>query len=85
MAKVKVIKEFRDKDRFSVVYTVGETFEFEAERAQALVKRGLVEVIGRKKRETAEVKEDEAETTDAKETEAETTTDTETTEVKEDE
>lgn len=75
MAKVKVIKEFRDKDRFSVVYPVGETFEFEAERAQALVKRGLVEVIGRKKRETAEVKEDEAETT----------TDTETTEVKEDE
>ena len=31
MAKVKVIKEFRDKDRFSVVYPVGETFEFEAE------------------------------------------------------
>lgn len=74
MAKVKVIKEFRDKDRFSVVYPVGETFEFEAERAQALVKRGLVEVVGRKKRD-ASVKEDEPET-QAK---------AETTEVKEDE
>lgn len=62
MAKVKILKAFRDKDRFSVVYPVGETFEFEAERAQALVKRGLVEVIGKKKRETTEVKDEDAET-----------------------
>lgn len=62
MAKVKVLKAFRDKDRFSVVYPVGETFEFEAKRAQALADRGLVELIGKKKRETAEVKENDAET-----------------------
>lgn len=61
MAKVKILKAFRDKDRFSVVYPVGETFEFETQRAQALAERGLVEVLGRKKRETAEVKENEAE------------------------
>lgn len=75
MAKVRILKAFRDKDRFSVVYPVGGTFEFETQRAQALEARGLVEVLGRKKRETAEVKESEAENQ----------TDAETAEVKENE
>lgn len=68
MAKVKVLKAFRDKDRFSVVYPVGETFEFEAKRAQALADRGIVEFVGKKKRETAEVKENDAETQSKTET-----------------
>lgn len=75
MAKVKILEAFRDKDRFSVVYPVGETFEFEAKRAQALEARGLVEILGRKRRETTEVKEGGAEAQ----------ADAETTEVKEDE
>lgn len=60
--KVKILKEFRDKDRFTVVYPVGETFEFEAKRAQTLADRGLVELLGKKRRETAEVKENDVET-----------------------
>lgn len=59
MAKVKILKAFRDKDRFSVVYPVGETFEFDTQRAQALEQRGLVEVLGKKKREATKVKENE--------------------------
>lgn len=45
MAKVRIIKEFRDRDRFSKVYPVGEVFEFESARAKSLLERGLVEPV----------------------------------------
>lgn len=41
--KVKVLKEFRDKNNFSKVYSVGTVNEFEAERAKNIVSRGLGE------------------------------------------
>lgn len=42
MMKVKVIKEFHDKDRFSKVYPVGTVCDFDDERAKTLISLGLV-------------------------------------------
>lgn len=39
--KVKVIKEFHDKDNFAKVYKVNEVYEFENNRAKDIISRGL--------------------------------------------
>lgn len=49
MAKVKVLKEFRDKFNFSKIYKAGDEVDgFEKARIASLVERGLVETIGSK-------------------------------------
>lgn len=60
MAAIKVIKEFRDKDRFNKAYLVGEILDFDKARAKALADRGLVEFIGRGAR-AAKVKNETSE------------------------
>jgi len=46
--KVTILKEFRDKDDFSKVYSADKEFEFTHERAELLSKLGLVELEGTK-------------------------------------
>ena len=41
MKKIIVTSEFRDRDNFAVVYKRGEAYEFEDERAESIVSRGL--------------------------------------------
>ena len=41
--KIKVIREFRDKDDFNKVYSAGSEYEFEASRAANIISRGLGE------------------------------------------
>lgn len=54
MAKVKVIKEFRDKYNYAKLYKPGEVIEnFDPARIADLVERGHVEVEGKKKDENA--------------------------------
>lgn len=43
--RVKVVKEFHDKDNFAVVYKVGDEIGFTEERAASLLALGLVEKI----------------------------------------
>lgn len=43
MITVRVLKEFRDKDDFAKVYSVGEILPFEKARSKDLISRGLVE------------------------------------------
>lgn len=38
---VKVVQKFRDKEDLSVLHEAGEVLEFEQERAQDVVERGL--------------------------------------------
>ena len=45
MTEVKVLVPFHDKDKFSIVYMVGEQKAFDNDRAAALAARGLVEII----------------------------------------
>ena len=45
MKDIKVLKEFHDKDNFSKVYSVGKVYQFEAERAENIVARGLGEYV----------------------------------------
>ncbi len=45
MITVRIKQEFRDKDRYSVIYPAGELRAFEDERAKSLVKRGLAEFV----------------------------------------
>lgn len=40
---VKAVKKFRDKEDLTVVHEAGEVLEFDAERAQDVVERGLAE------------------------------------------
>lgn len=40
---VKVVQKFRDKENLSVQHEAGEVLEFEQERAQDVVERGLAE------------------------------------------
>ena len=40
---VKAVMKFRDKEDLSVVHEAGEVLEFDAERAQDVVERGLAE------------------------------------------
>ncbi len=40
---VKVVTKFRDKENLTVMHEAGEVLEFEAERAQDVVERGLAE------------------------------------------
>lgn len=40
---VKVVQKFRDKEDLSVLHEAGEVLEFEQERAQDVVERGLAE------------------------------------------
>ena len=40
---VKAVTRFRDKEDLTVVHEAGEVLEFEAERAQDVVERGLAE------------------------------------------
>ena len=40
---VKAVMKFRDKEDLTVVHEAGEVLEFEAERAQDVVERGLAE------------------------------------------
>lgn len=43
--KVKIIKEFRDRDDFSRVYSVGEEVSFSDNRAAVIIARGLAEEV----------------------------------------
>jgi hypothetical protein len=45
MTVVKIIQEFRDKDRFSKIYLVGDICEFDENRALSLISKGLAELI----------------------------------------
>ena len=45
MTLVKIIQEFRDKDRFSKIYLVGDICEFDENRALSLISKGLAELI----------------------------------------
>lgn len=45
MVKVKVLHIFRDKFDHVTVYQAGKTYEFDAERAEDLVSRGLAKLI----------------------------------------
>lgn len=47
--KVKVVKEFRDKDNFAKVYTAGMILEVSRERKDVLESLGLVVEIREKK------------------------------------
>lgn len=49
MTVVKIIQEFRDKDRFSKIYLVGDICEFDENRALSLISKGLAELIFEKK------------------------------------
>lgn len=40
---VKVVQKFRDKENLSVLHEAGEVLEFEQNRAQDVVDRGLAE------------------------------------------
>lgn len=51
--KVKVIRTFRDKDNFDLIYNVGEILDLDDERAKELIELNLVE----KARERKKVKE----------------------------
>lgn len=51
--KVKVIRTFRDKDNFDLIYNVGETLDLDDERAKELIELNLVE----KPRDRKKVKE----------------------------
>nr|DAP88717.1 MAG TPA: hypothetical protein [Caudoviricetes sp.] len=51
--KVKVIRTFRDKDNFDLIYNVGEILDLDDERAKELIELNLVE----KPRERKKVKE----------------------------
>lgn len=56
MAKVTVLKVFRDKNNYAKVYNPGEVVEgFDDARIADLVKRGLVESKGGKKADADEV------------------------------
>ena len=39
--KIKVVKEFRDKDCYTKIYEVDGVYEFEDERAKDIIARGL--------------------------------------------
>lgn len=56
--RVKVIKEFHDKDDFAVVYKVGEENDFTKERVASLLELGLVvkteQLRGRKPKKSQE-------------------------------
>lgn len=43
--KVRVLNEFRDINKFSLLYAIGEEHDFEDERAESLISRGLAESI----------------------------------------
>lgn len=43
--KVQVIQEFRDKDNFAVVYKAGQIYEFEDERANDIIAKGLAQKL----------------------------------------
>ena len=43
MMTVRVLKEFRDKDNFARIYSVGEVLPFDKARSKDLISRGLVE------------------------------------------
>lgn len=43
MMTVRVLKEFRDKDNFAKIYSVGEVLQFDKVRSVELISRGLVE------------------------------------------
>lgn len=51
--KVKVIRTFRDKDNFDLIYNVGEILDLDDERAKELIELNLV----KKPRERKKVKE----------------------------
>lgn len=51
--KVKVIRTFRDKDNFDLIYNVGEILDLDDERSKELIELNLVE----KPRERKKVKE----------------------------
>lgn len=51
--KVKVIRTFRDKDNFDLIYNVGEILDLDDDRARELIELNLVE----KPRERKKVKE----------------------------
>ena len=50
--KVKVVKEFRDKDNFAKVYTEGMILEVSPERKNLLKSLGLVVEIRERNKET---------------------------------
>lgn len=48
--KVKVLQEFRDKNDRSKRFTIGEVVDFEQERAEDIIARGLGEKFSRKQK-----------------------------------
>lgn len=62
--KMTILNAFHDKYRFSTIYKVGQVAEFDGERAQDLIERGLatpVEVEEKKVDETEHVASEEIE------------------------
>lgn len=59
--KVKILHKFHDKVDFMKVYLVGETVTFDDTRAEALIKRGLVESAEETKEVSLESEEEIAE------------------------
>lgn len=49
--KVRITYAFHDKDRFEVVYPVGEVVEFENERAKRLIALGYAEAVKRSRKQ----------------------------------
>lgn len=59
--EVRILVEFHDRDDFTKVYPVGETFNFDDERAEHLIGLGLVEPVEEPAAEEAEAPAEEAE------------------------
>lgn len=59
--KVKILHKFHDRVDFMKVYLVGETVTFDDTRAEALIKRGLVESAEETKEVSLESEEEIAE------------------------
>lgn len=54
--KVRVLKEFRDRDNFALVYGVDSIIDLDAERIKGLVALGLVEEIRENTKKTKTAK-----------------------------
>ena len=52
--KMTILNAFHDKHKFSLIYKVGQVAEFEDERAQDLIERGLATPVDSKEKEVAE-------------------------------
>jgi hypothetical protein len=64
---VKIVKTFRDKDNFSIIYAEGTTISVSPERGKYIVALGLAEEIPEEETETTEPTEPEVTDTPAEE------------------